>query len=193
MGKKTATLSRRHFLGCVSCFLASGGLIKVTGSPRTKQVQTRKFWSEFSVEEQKIIDQSVLANDLENFAGKGYSCAESILMVSLRYLGKPEEMVNAAAGFGGGLGQRDLCGFLTGGIMAIGFSAGMKHEDRQKLKEAVRKSSNEYWNWWKSWAPLHCAELRPLYSGREEFLRMGKRAAAKVEELIKPAKGRMLE
>jgi C_GCAxxG_C_C family probable redox protein len=193
MEKKMSDLSRRHFLGCVSYFLASGGLIRVTGSPQTKKVQTRKFWGEFSEEEQKMIDQSVLANDIENFAGKGYSCAESVLMVSLRYLGKPEEMVHAAAGFGGGLGQGDLCGLLTGGIMAIGISAGIIHEDREKLKEAVRKSSNEYWNWWKSWAPLHCAELRPLYSGREEYLRMGKRVAAKLEELIKPAQGRMLK
>lgn len=43
-----------------------------------------------------------------------------LLLVSLRYLRKPEELVWAASGFGGGLYHKDLCGFLAGRIMALG-------------------------------------------------------------------------
>jgi hypothetical protein len=41
-------------------------------------------------------------------------------MAALKYLKKPEEYLHSAAAFGGGMAHYDLCGFLTGGIIALG-------------------------------------------------------------------------
>jgi hypothetical protein len=92
---------------------------------------------ELSPGDLKIVEKSVLAKDLPNYFGKGYSCAESMLMVGLRYLKKPEELVWIAAGFGGGMLHREICGFLSGGCMILGLAAGMLDRDEcQGLPEA---------------------------------------------------------
>jgi len=111
-------------------------------------------------------------------------------MVSLRYLGQPEEILNVAGGFGGGLGQGDLCGLLTGGMMAIGLSAGMIHKERSEFSRYGKKIYKEYWDWWVSCALLHCSELRPKIVRGESnlYISMCRRVAAKMEGLIKPAK-----
>ncbi|MDJ0767002.1 MAG: C-GCAxxG-C-C family protein [Myxococcota bacterium] len=146
------------------------------------------FWAEFSSEEQQVINGSVMAQDILNYAGHGYGCAECSYMVGLRYLGEPEERLGAAAVFSGGFGKGDLCGFLTGGMMAIGVAARKLHEDRSAMSEWARPRRDEFWEWWNSRGPVHCDELREMYEGREEFVRMGQRTAAKLEELIAPAR-----
>jgi hypothetical protein len=128
-----------------------------------------------------------MAKDIENYAGKGYSCAESIYVVSLNALDRPEEWLHAAAVFGGGLGKRDLCGLLTGGMMAIGVAGGKLHPNRKDAKDWAREASSSYWDWWESMAPLHCRDLRTKYEGKDEYLRMCKRAAFKIEQLIEQA------
>ena len=115
---------------------------------------------------------------------KGYSCSESILLAALRYLKQPEEYLRSAAPFGGGMAHYDLCGYLTGGLMALGNAAGVHHKDRKKMKALTGKMTKEYWSWWQSWAPLHCYQLRPKYD-KDTSVNMKKRVAAKVEELIK--------
>jgi len=106
-------------------------------------------------------------------------------MVSLRHLKKPEELVWIAAGFGGGMGHQDLCGFLTAGIMAIGLHSGSLKMANNKAQARCRERANEYWNWWASMAPLHCRDIR---KGRASFnicQRLGKLACTKLEGLLK--------
>ncbi len=146
------------------------------------------FWGPYTPEEQKAIDASVMAQDVLNYVGHGYGCAECSYMVGLRYMGEPEERLSAAGVFSGGFSQGDLCGFLTGSMMAIGVAAGKLHKDRQAMREFSRPLAKEYWEWWESRGPLHCSGLRELYSGDEQFVRMGQRAVTKLEELIAPAR-----
>jgi len=146
------------------------------------------FWAPFTPEEQIAADTSVMAQDLTNFAGHGYGCAECSYMVGLRYMGEPEERLSAAGVFSGGFSQGDLCGFLTGSMMAIGVAAGKLHKDRDARRAFSRPLAKEYWEWWELRGPLHCNDLRELYSGGEEFMRMGQRAVMKLEELIAPAR-----
>ena len=147
------------------------------------------FWAPFTSEEQIAVDASVMAQDLLNYAGHGYGCAECAYMVGLRYLGEPEERLSAAGVFSGGFSQGDLCGFLTGSMMTIGVAARKLHEDRQAMRAFSRPLAKEYWEWWEAHGPLHCSGLRELYAGDEEFVRMGQRAVTKLEELIAPARG----
>ncbi len=138
-----------------------------------------------SPEELEAAAKSAMSVDLDNYWHKGYSCAESGLMVALRFMKKPEDLVWVAGGFGGGMGQQDLCGFLTAGIMAIGLHVGSRKLDANEAKRLCGSKTGEYWAWWAATAPLHCRDIR---EGRRDFNvchRLGKLAAAKVESLIK--------
>jgi hypothetical protein len=181
-------MPRRKFIASAS-FLVLGGRLFGMSSILSQSTQAPpELREELSPEELKIVEQSVMAKDLKNYFHKGYSCAESLLMVSLRFLGKPEELVWIASGFGGGLYHKDLCGFLTSGIMGIGLSAGMLKKERAEGKEYCKQKVNRYWKWWTSMAPLHCSEIRKEGTSSKVCSRLGQLAAVKIEELITPAK-----
>ncbi len=58
----------------------------------------------------------------------GYNCAESMLRTAVAHLAIPAEggMLRMATCFGGGVGRshEELCGALSGGIMALGLAYG---------------------------------------------------------------------
>jgi hypothetical protein len=136
-------------------------------------------------EELVIVKGSAMSEDMQNFWGKGYSCAETGLMVALRHMKKPEDLVWAATGFGGGMGQQDLCGFLTSGIIAIGLHAGDLEVERSEAKKLCGEKVREYWTWWLETAPLHCSEIREGRQGFNVCNRIGRLAAVKLESLLK--------
>ena len=177
--------SRRDWLQ--QCGLMAGGFVCLTDSTMITSKKIKTLWDPFTPEEKEIIENSAMAQDMANLMEKGYSCAELSLLVSLHYIDRPENEVYAAAGFGGGMGHDDLCGLLTGGIMGIGFAAGNGFEDSRKRDAFVKRARNTYWDWWADHVPLHCKDLNPLYHGREEYLWMCQRVAAKLESLIQPA------
>ena len=93
----------------------------------------------------------------------------------------PESHAWAAAGFGGGMGQRDLCGFLTGGFMGIGFAVGGLDLERKEAKARSRPAFQQYWEWWQTQAPpIALISLRPamdpgMHPPRSNGLRQGRR------------------
>jgi len=181
--------SRRNFVFTVSGMIAGLPLLGQSGI-RESRGQEKILTAELSKAERERIKKSVMAEDLQEiFGSHKYSCAESILMASLHYLNEPEDLVWAAAGFGGGMGQKDLCGFLTGGIMGIGFAAGKMEAGRKQAKDYAGKAVKKYWTWWEENAPLRCRNIRTPESGSGICLRLGKRAAAEVESLIESRKG----
>ena len=176
-------ISRRKFIAASTGLFAGSALLKAM-PPYSFSSQQLK--DELSEEELKLVEQSSMAKELKDYFHEGYSCAESLLMVSLRYLNKPEELVWAAAGYGGGLGHKDLCGFLTAGVMGIGFAAGSLKKDGEEAKDWCSKKVKEYWKWWKENAPLHCEDIRTPGSSSKRCARLGQLGAAKGEELICP-------
>lgn len=103
----------------------------------------------------------------------------------VRFMKMPEELVWVARGFVGGMYQKDLCGFLTAGIMAIGLHAGsLKIEDKE-AKALLSRKANEFWNWWASTAPLHCRDIREGHEGFGVCHRLGKLSAARLENLLR--------
>jgi hypothetical protein len=183
----TAAFSRRRFVGTV-CPMIAGGLAFPRSLLRAQQQGQAGFWSEFTPEEQAVITGSSMALDVPNYMGQGLGCAEICLAASCRYMGVSDQWIDAAAVFSGGFGKGDLCGLLTGGLMAMGIAAGKLYEGRAELKQFARGLKDEYWDWWTARGPVHCAELRQLYSGSEQFTRMTQRAAAEVEHLIERAR-----
>lgn len=177
-------------------FIASGVLwgSALIGIPRVLRSDTltrQKAKEELSTEEKKRADESVLAGDLKKCFGQGYSCAESMLLVSLRFLGKPEDLVWAAAGFGGGMRKRDLCGFLTGGYMALGFASGMLKMPRKEAREYCGDLVTDYWSWWGNQAPYRCAKIRTQGTTSSVCMNLGLLSAAKIEELLETIKAKI--
>ncbi len=178
------TIPRRRFLISVPV-LASGSLL--TGFVRAQETppQTAPNLPEkLSPAELATVEASSLAKDLKKYFGEGYSCAESMLIAGLHYLKKPEELVWAAGGFGGGMYHRDVCGIVTGGIMATGLAAGQLKMERAEAKAWNKQKVQAYWAWWISQAPLRCAEIRKEGTSFNVCLRLGLLAAAEIEKLI---------
>mgnify|MGYP006278427763 FL=1 len=183
-------LSRRNFMGVLPLTVLSfpsmaHGLDLGSPQPEKGQVGPRPgFVGPFSPEEAAAVAESSMAREIAGLTGKGYPCSEMMLLSALRRFHLPEEHLDAAAVFGGGVGKRDLCGFLTGGLMAIGFAAGEKYQDRRIVHQAGRLASNAYWEWWLSRGDQHCMGYGTDHEDSEEFVRMAQRAALKLEAVM---------
>jgi hypothetical protein len=180
-------MRRREFLGGSTLLLSGTPFARACPFQSQPARRGTDLREELSASEVEIVGNSAMAKELDNFFGKGFSCAESSLAVVLRYLNKPGDLVWVAGAFGGGLNQKDLCGFLTAGEMAIGIYSGDQKLDRRAAKEICTRKSREFWQWWVSEAPLHCAEIREGRTDYRVCQRLGKLAAAKIEDLIRPA------
>jgi hypothetical protein len=177
-------LRRREFLSSAPLLIA-GGCLPALSFIRRPTLQTKPELSEeLTDRELEVLKKSSMAGDLDNYFGKGYSCAESLLMVGLRRLRKPEELVWTAAGFGGGMQHREACGFLTAGIMVLGLAAGRLEMERPEAKEWSKQKVNAYWSWWTSRAPIRCADIRKEGTSSKVCRRLGLLAAAEVERLF---------
>jgi C_GCAxxG_C_C family probable redox protein len=181
-------IPRRDFVSSIPGILIGAGFLSKTAYACPDLQEKPELKEELTPEELKWVEQSLMAKDITNYFGEGYSCSESLFMVSLRFLKKPEELVWVAAGFGGGMYNKDLCGFLTGGIMAIGLSSGMLKKERKEAKDHCGVQVKEYWKWWQSVSPQRCADIRTEGTSSSVCRRLGQIAAAKTEELIKMAK-----
>jgi len=179
-------IARRRFVGALPALALLPVLDRRTPPYRREGQQTGgpRLPDPFSEEERTKIAASAMAGDIEHYAGQGWNCAECVCITGLRYLERPEEEARPAMGFGGGLGHGELCGLLTGALMALGAAAGAKGGDRSVQRRRLRIASEDFWNWWTARAPLTCRELRPQYGNQDEFLRMAQRVATHLEGLI---------
>lgn len=173
-------LDRRQFVASSSLLLLGAGCLDAFQATPRPAAQAPDLRAELTPAETELVNQSAMARDVENLSGQDYNCAETSLAVGLRFLKKPEDLVWTAAGFGAGLFNTDLCGHLTGSVMAIGIWAGAQGLDRKEAKVLSRERTREFWNWWRSTAPLHCSEIRPA----KACDRLGKLAAAELDRLI---------
>lgn len=177
-------LDRRDFMFSASSLLAGVCFGKRITGLHFPFDQKKKLKEELSEKEAEIVNKSSMAKEMMDYFGKGYSCAESVLMVSLNYLDLSKKHVWAACGFGGGMGKKDVCGLLTGGVIALGFMAGQLGVDREKAKKQCSQAVDRYWKWWQSQAPLKCKKIRTPETSSKVCVRLGKLAAAQVQHLI---------
>lgn len=177
-------LNRRTFL-TASPLLVLGAAVAGTADVTLQATQQKPVVrTALSAEEAGIVAKAKMASDVVNFFGKGHNCAESGLSVALRFLNKPQELEWVATGFGGGLRNGDLCGFLTSGVMALGLHAGTLKMDAAAAKAACSTRVIEFWRWWTTVAPLRCSEITAAGKDQKVCLRLGQLAAAKLEELM---------
>jgi len=92
----------------------------------------------------------------------GFNCAESILLTLSSGLGRKDSrsfIPRIATGFGGGVGRNgDMCGALSGGVMAIGLALGRDkaEESRDPCYAAVDRF---YTDFVKEFGSSKCREL----------------------------------
>lgn len=74
---------------------------------------------------------------------KGYDCSQVVLRAYAKELGITEEEANkVAACFGGGMMMGEVCGVVTGALMAIGLKYGHSDEDNLlEQKEVMMEKS----------------------------------------------------
>ena len=181
---KSSNMSRRIFMTSLPGLFVGSHLFSLDSLTSQTPQTGRDLKEELTQEEVRIAEKSLMAKDIKNYFGKGYSCAESLFMVSLRHLKQPEELFWIASGFGGGMYHRSLCGFLTAGIMAIGLRAGELKKEREEAKETCKQLVKRYWEWWTSQAPLDCSQIVKERTSYKVCVRLGLLSTAKVEELI---------
>ena len=186
--EKSSSLSRRRFITSASGLLAGPALLSFPAWAGIGGRSIQETPVEMSPQELEWVKKSKMAEELIGYFTGGYSCAESILMVALRFIGQSEDNVWAAAGYGGGVQHKELCGFLTGGVMGIGYAAGSLKMDREAAKKLCGKAVNQYWDWWMTIAPLRCGDIRKPGVDPKVCRRLGRLASAKAEELIKTLK-----
>jgi len=166
-------LSRRRFLHTIAGGVIGTSLLGVAELPRSSRLQ-----------QQEKEEKGKLAEEMEvNYNTRGFSCAESIFRAAVTTYGESEELVRLATPFSGGMGQRDLCGFLSGGVLAIGLLFGRTKPDENAKKGKCISLASEYYKWWNSNFPLHCSDIRK-FGGKEMCTQNGRRAARYLEELI---------
>lgn len=165
------------------------GISTADASPAKLSSAEKKLWDEFSEDEKNKIFKSKMAGLTMEI--EGGSCAEKVLLTTIRYFKKPDRLVSFASSFGGGIRKGDLCGMLTGGFMSIGFaSERLIRKDEEMRSLWVREKTDEFWEWWLKKAPRHCNELRPCYANEDRsihaanFNRMLQRVALKLEEMF---------
>ncbi|GAA0716464.1 C-GCAxxG-C-C family protein [Clostridium malenominatum] len=79
---------------------------------------------------------------------EGFNCCQSVIAVFHEDLKFDKELVlKISSGFGGGMGQGEVCGAVTGAIMAIGLKYGsseVNDDKKQEVKDIINKFSEEF-------------------------------------------------
>jgi C_GCAxxG_C_C family probable redox protein len=93
----------------------------------------------------------------------GYNCAQAVLLVLYEHM-NPEEknpiIPKIASGFGGGLGRcGNVCGALTGAIMAAGLKYGANEINQQKKLETYAKTQVLFNKFQKEHGSVMCRDL----------------------------------
>ena len=137
------SLNRREFLG-LSCSCL--GLLSVT------EVK--------ALAEQAAAQGASMKGLTLQHLTEGYWSADSLLLSAAKYMKEREEVVRVAVGFGGGMLQKELCGYVTGGVMAIGLFSGAVKGNDKAAREKCHRLTKEYMKWWGGNYPLHCGDIK---------------------------------
>jgi C_GCAxxG_C_C family probable redox protein len=99
----------------------------------------------------------------KNYFNSGFNCAESVLLAlsgDARFSERAQGCIpRIATGFGGGMALNgDVCGALTGGIMAIGLALG-REEPSQSRTTCYSAVERFYQDFKKEFGTCKCSEL----------------------------------
>lgn len=78
-----------------------------------------------------------MSEEARDVFAKGYNCSQSVICALAPHVGLSEEVaLKVSAGLGGGCGrQGEICGAITGAVLALGFKYGSTTTDPAAKKE----------------------------------------------------------
>lgn len=106
---------------------------------------------------------------------QGNNCAQCVLKACAEFTGLDSDTAFAVAnGFGGGLRSGEICGAISGGVMAIGLAASKKGLTKINgiITEYVDTFRKEYGN-------VRCADLKKDAVPCDDLIRFGAEMAEK--------------
>ena len=98
---------------------------------------------------------------------KDLNCAEKILYgANAAYgIGLGKDALRVSAGFGGGMGVEDLCGIVTGGVMALSL---LFVKDRGHEGPRIKELTGEWFQKMnETFSSVNCASLKAKYRSPE--------------------------
>lgn len=117
------------------------------------------------------------AVEIHNTKVKHFNCAQSVLMSLTEYTGiDSDTSENVAAGFGSGMQCKEMCGAISGGIMALGLAAEGDSAKAQRATRALTDLCKEHYGC------LRCADLKNNKIICDDIIEF---AADNAEEIIK--------
>ena len=118
---------------------------------------------------------------------RGFNCAQSVLCSCGAYTGLEEENALAlSAGFGGGLRCGEVCGAVSGGVMAVGLCCRYTDEHDLQTKEHIAALSRELTGRFRErFGALRCEEIMGDKSRCPEYIEY---MAALTEQTIQKIK-----
>ena len=99
--------------------------------------------------------------------GQGLNCAQCVLTACGKYTGLDEDTARRiAAGFGGGVRSGEICGAISGAVMALGLA----EEDRAKISAAARQCVEDFRQ---QYGFVRCLELKRAGVSCDELIAHG--------------------
>jgi C_GCAxxG_C_C family probable redox protein len=130
------------------------------------------------------VAEGTMAESTARHLNEGFWSADSVFLSGAEFLKQPEDLVRVATPFGGGMGQKDLCGYLTGGFMTIGLFAGATKGSDNAARKKCSGLAKEYYDWWAESYPLHCKEINKSQAEPCDYKAMGQKASAFLQALF---------
>ena len=117
-----------------------------------------------------------IREDAVVFHQQGCNCAQSVLAVSGKYTGLDQHTaLSVAAGFGGGVRSGEICGAISGAVMAIG----LIEQDKRKVAAMTRDCVESFR---RQFGCVRCLELKQNRVSCDELIAFG---AQYIEDLMK--------
>jgi C_GCAxxG_C_C family probable redox protein len=108
------------------------------------------------------MDKKNIKKTSKEYFMEGYNCSEATLFgISGAIGGKCKFIPQIASGFGGGFGRHgEICGAISGSVMALGLVYGRKDTKDKEAKEKIYGIVDEYLKKFKEkYGTLSCREL----------------------------------
>ena len=104
----------------------------------------------------------------------GFHCAEAVSKAIIETYGKGaiKDIIKVATAFGGGVGRtkEDICGALTGGILALGYLYG-RSEPGTDWTDAAELAANLRTQFVQAYGTTHCRTLLTNFGPQEDMIR----------------------
>lgn len=92
------------------------------------------------------------------YHGKGNNCAQSVLLSCSDFTGIEDALaVSIAEGFGGGCRCGEICGSVSGGIMALGIACYKSGKNKKEIAALTKSYCTDFKD---HFAYIRCSELK---------------------------------